>query len=199
MLLLIIATKMIQDFLIPFATIALAEMGDKTQLAMMALAAKHRHTMQIFLGAMLASVIVDGSAVALGNYFSKYMPRAPVSIAAGTLFILFGIYSLLTKEQEQGKTAAVTKRSVFFAAFALFFVSEFGDKSQLAALLFGTQYNLLLSLLGALAGIAAVLVIMLRIGKYVSKHLSEKTIRLLSSLLFIGIGLFTLLRALGAA
>lgn len=187
---------MIQDFLIPFATIALAEMGDKTQLAMMALAAKYRHTMQIFLGAMLASVIVDGSAVALGSYFSKYLPTKAVSIAAGTLFILFGIYSLLAKEEEGGKIAVVSKRSVFIAAFALFFVSEFGDKSQLAALLFGTQYNLLLTILGTLMAIAVLLALMLATGRYIRAHINEKKIKLLSSALFILIGLFTLLRAL---
>lgn len=190
---------MIQDFLIPFATIALAEMGDKTQLAMMAMAARYRHTLQIFLGAMLASVIVDGSAVALGSYFSKYLPRTAVSIAAGALFVLFGIYSLLAKEQEKGKIAVVSKRSVFIAAFALFFVSEFGDKSQLAALLFGTQYNLLLTILGTLMAIALLTALMLAAGRYIRAHVNEKKIKMLSSLLFIGIGLFTLMRAVGIA
>ncbi|MFH1222265.1 MAG: TMEM165/GDT1 family protein [Candidatus Micrarchaeota archaeon] len=192
---------MLQDFLIPFATIAIAEMGDKTQLAMMAMAARYKHTMQIFLGAMAASAIVDGSAVVLGNYASKYIPKTPVSIAAGILFIIFGIYTLLRKEgkegEKSGRAAAATKKSIFVAAFVLFFVSEFGDKSQFAALLFGTQYNLLLTLLGALAGIAVLLVVMLAAGKYISKKLNEKAVRLLSALLFIGIGLFTLLRALG--
>ncbi|MBI3037359.1 TMEM165/GDT1 family protein [Candidatus Woesearchaeota archaeon] len=187
---------MIQDFLIPFVTIAVAEIGDKTQLAMMAMAARHRHTTQIFLGAIAASAIVDGSAVVLGSYISRYIPKVPVAVAAAVIFMAFGIYTLLRKEEEK-KPRLLSKRSVLIAAFVLFFVSEFGDKSQFAALLFGTQYNLLLALFGALAGIAAVLVIMLSIGKYVSKHLSEKTIRLLSGLLFIGIGLFTLLRALG--
>ena len=84
-------------------------------------------------------------------------------------------------------------------AFLLFFVSEFGDKSQLAALLLGTQYNLPLALSGALTGIAAVLIVMLHIGKFVSRHLNEKVIRLLSALLFISIGLLTLLRLLGNA
>ncbi|MBI2549844.1 TMEM165/GDT1 family protein [Candidatus Woesearchaeota archaeon] len=191
---------MLQDFLIPFATIALAEIGDKTQLAMMAMAARYKHTMQIFLGAMAASAIVDGSAVALGNYASKYVPKAPVSIAAGVLFVVFGIYTLLRKEEnESAKAKGMTKRSVLIAAFILFFFSEFGDKSQFAALLFGTQYNLLLALLGALSGIAVVLAVMLHIGKFVSKHLDEKATRLLSALLFIGVGLFTLMRALGSA
>ena len=190
---------MLQDFLVPFLTIALAEMGDKTQLAMMAMAARYKHTMQIFLGAMTASAIVDGSAVVLGNYASRYVPKTPVSIAAGALFILFGIYSLLRKEEnESAKAKGMTKRSVFIAAFLLFFISEFGDKSQFAALLFGTQYSLLLTILGTLAAIAVLLVIMLAAGKYISKHLNEKAVRLLSALLFIGIGLFTLLRALGS-
>ncbi|MBI2580687.1 TMEM165/GDT1 family protein [Candidatus Woesearchaeota archaeon] len=190
---------MLQDFLVPFVTIALAEIGDKTQLAMMAMAARYRHTMQIFLGAMAASVVVDGSAVALGNYASKYVPKTPISLAAGALFILFGIYTLLKKEEnESAKAKGMTKRSVLVAAFILFFFSEFGDKSQFAALLFGAQYNLLLSLLGALSGIAVVLAVMLNAGKFISRHLSEEAIRIVSALLFIGIGLFTLLRALGS-
>lgn len=193
---------MLQDFLVPMATIAVAEIGDKTQLAMMAMAARYGHTMQIFLGAMAASAVVDGSAVALGNYVSKYIPKTPVTIAAGIIFVLFGIYTLLRKEgkegEKNGKAAAATKKSILIAAFILFFVSEFGDKSQFAALLFGTQYNLLLALLGALTGIAAVLIVMMFTGKFVSKHLNEKTVRLLSALLFIGIGLFTLLRTLGS-
>ena len=192
---------MLQDFFVPLATIAVAEIGDKTQLAMMAMAAKYRHTMQIFIGAMTASAIVDGSAVVLGNYASRYLPHKPISIAAGIIFVLFGIYTLLRKEGKEDektrKAATATKRSIFIAAFVLYFVSEFGDKSQFAALLFGTQYNLLLTLLGALVGIAAVLATMLLIGKYVSKHLNGKAVRILSALLFIGIGLFTLLRSLG--
>lgn len=186
---------MLQDFLIPFATIAIVEMGDKTQLAMMAMAARYKHTMQIFLGAMAASAIVDGSAVVLGNYLTRFIPRRPVSMIAGAVFILFGIYSLIKKDEKE-KTASPTKRSVFIAAFLLFFVSEFGDKSQFAALLFGTQYSLPLTLLGTLAAIAVLLVIMLAAGKYISKKLDEEKVNVFSAMLFIGIGIWTILRAL---
>ncbi len=186
---------MLQDFFIPFATIAIAEIGDKTQLAMMAMAAKYRHTMQIFLGAMAASAIVDGSAVVLGGYISRHIPKVPVAVAAALIFITFGAYTLLRKEEEK-KPHLLSKRSVLVAAFVLFFISEFGDKSQFAALLFGTQYNLLLTLLGALSGIAAVLAVMLNAGKFISRHLSEEAIRVVSALLFIGVGLFTLIGVL---
>lgn len=182
----------------PFVTIAFAEMGDKTQLAMMAMAARHKRTMQIFLGAIAASAIVDGSAVVLGSYISKYLPRTAVSVAAGAIFILFGIYSLMSGKGEKEKVAA-GKKSILLAAFLLFFVSEFGDKSQLAALLFGTQYNMLLAVLGTLVAIAALLAIMLHAGRYLGRRLNEKAVKILSALLFIGIGLFTLLGALGSA
>ena len=76
----------------------------------------------------------------------------------------------------------------------LFFVSEFGDKSQFAALLFGTQYNILLTLLGTLSAIGFLLMIMLTAGRYIGKMIDEKALRLLSGTLFIGIGILTLAR-----
>jgi len=182
-----------QDFLVPFVAIALAEMGDKTQIAMMAMAAKYRHTFQIFIGAMAASAIVDGSAVVIGSYISRYVPRAPVSIAAAALFIGFGIFTLMKKEG-RGKAPELSRSAVIAAAFMLFFVSEFGDKSQFAALLFGTQYNILLTLLGTLSAIGFLLMIMLTAGRYIGKMIDEKALRLLSGTLFIGIGILTLAR-----
>lgn len=187
-------TKMMQDFLIPFATIAIAEMGDKTQLAMMALAARHRHTLQIFMGAMAASAVVDGSAVALGSIISRYIPRNAVSVAAGIVFIAFGMLTLVKKE-EKGRARLLSKKALFIVAFMLFFVSEFGDKSQFAALLFGAQYNLLLAILGTLTAIGLLLIVMLNVGKYVSRKIDERKITILSAALFIGLGAYFLVKA----
>lgn len=187
--------EVLLDFLIPFATIFLAELGDKTQVAMMAFAARYRHALAIFFGAMSASAIVDGSAVFIGRYVSDFLPRFWVSVAAGVLFVIFGIYSLARKE-ESGKVKLAARKSVFIAAFMLFFVSEFGDKSQFAALLFGAKYNLALAVLGTLSAIASVLVVMLVAGNYVRKLFSERAIRLASSALFISIGALILLQAL---
>jgi Ca2+/H+ antiporter, TMEM165/GDT1 family len=179
---------------VPFITIAVAELGDKTQIAMMALAAKYRHTLQIFIGAIAASAVVDGSAVLLGAYFSIHLPKALLSLVAGVVFILFGAYMLLRGNEEES-SRKVTKKSVLAMAFLLFFTSEFGDKSQFAALLFGTQYNIILTLLGTLGGIALVLVVMLLAGKYLRAHLSEKHTRIFSSLLFLAIGVWLLIGA----
>lgn len=188
---------MISDFLIPFATIALAEIGDKTQIAMMALAAKHRHTVQIFIGAMAASILVDGSAVAIGGFAAKYIPYTAVSIVAGLLFIGFGMVTLFGKEKEE--MPKLSKKAVLAAAFTLFLVSEFGDKSQIAALLFGTQYNLALAFLGTICGIGSLLAVMLAVGKYVSKKIDERKVKMLSAGLFLAIGAYSLIKALAFA
>ena len=187
---------MLADILVPFATIALAEMGDKTQLAVFALATRHKHHLQIFLGSALASILADGSAVVLGSYLAKYVPRTQVTVAAGVLFISFGLYSLLKRGDGTEKAAHMSKHSVFIAAFLLFFLSEFGDKTQLTALLFGTQYNLFLTLIGVLSAMATLIALALLAGKLVKDRVNEKIIHTLSAVLFIVIGLFTLLKVL---
>ena len=69
---------MIQDILVPFLTIGLAELGDKTQLAILCLASKTRRHLQLLLGIILAFVIADGLAVFLGNYITNLIPNKSV-------------------------------------------------------------------------------------------------------------------------
>ena len=184
---------MLPDFFIPLATIAVAEIGDKTQIAMMALAARYRHALQIFMGAIVASVFVDGSAVVAGAFVAEHIPKGAVLAVSGILFIIFGIFTLAKKEDER-KVRPAGRKSVFIMAFSLFFVSEFGDKSQVAALLFGANYNMLLAFLGTISGIAIILAAMLLLGRFISRHLNEKALRIFSSLLFIAVGVATLVK-----
>ncbi len=72
----------------------LAEMGDKTQLATMALAAQYAAPVPVFLGAFLAMALVDGLAVAAGALLAKRIPERALKVAAGIIFILFGILTL---------------------------------------------------------------------------------------------------------
>jgi Ca2+/H+ antiporter, TMEM165/GDT1 family len=185
---------MLQDFFVPFVTIALAELGDKTQLAMMSLATRNRHLLSLFLGATTAAVIVDGSAVFLGRYLANHIPKTAVSVTAAIIFIAFGIFSLISKEGTQKKE--ITKKSAFATAFLLFFISELGDKTQLAALLFGTQYNLILTTLGVILAMSLLIFMALAAGRFIKEHLNETAVKITSASLFIGIGLFMLAKNL---
>ncbi|MBI2664635.1 TMEM165/GDT1 family protein [Candidatus Woesearchaeota archaeon] len=185
---------MLADLLLPLAVIAIAEIGDKTQLAMMSMAARYGHTLQIFFGAMVASALVDGSAVVFGSYVARFIPVNVLLVASGLIFVAVGVFTLIRREEESVKMKG--RKSVFLMAFSLFFVSEFGDKSQVAAFLFGANYNVFLAFLGAVAGIAIVLSLMLLIGKLIRRRLNEKIVRIASSLLFLILGVLTLAKAL---
>ena len=175
---------MLQDFFVPMLAMALAEVGDKTQLAMLALAMRHRHVFHIFAGAMGASALVDGSAVVLGTFVARYFERSFVSVLSGFLFVFFGLWMFFRREKEGKMRLQLGRRSVFFAAFMLFFVSEFGDKSQFAALLFGVRYNLFFAVLGSLAGIAVVLSVMLAFGRFIGSRIDVRLVRLGASVIF---------------
>ncbi|MBI2137891.1 TMEM165/GDT1 family protein [Candidatus Woesearchaeota archaeon] len=187
---------MFQDFFVPMLAMALAEIGDKTQLAMLALAMRHRHVFHIFAGAMAASALVDGSAVVLGTFVASYFEHSFISVFSGFLFVFFGLWMFFRREKEDNKHLQLGRRSVLFAAFALFFVSEFGDKSQFAALLFGVRYDLLFAVLGSLAGIAVVLSVMLAFGRFIGSRVDERLVRLGASVLFVAVGFFTVAEAL---
>jgi Ca2+/H+ antiporter, TMEM165/GDT1 family len=185
---------MLQDFFVPFIAISIAELGDKTQLAMMSLATRNKHILQLFLGATTAAVIVDGSAVLIGGYIADYIPKITVSIAAAIIFIVFGILSLISKDETQKKE--ITKKSAFATAFLLFFISELGDKTQLTAILFGTQYNLVLTALGVITAMALLILMAILAGSFVKHHLNEKVVKIASAVIFIAMGLFLLTKSL---
>ncbi|MDP2217863.1 MAG: TMEM165/GDT1 family protein [Methanolobus sp.] len=79
---------MIQDILLPFLLIGLAELGDKTQLAVLVLSMKtHRYT-SLLAGVMLAFALTEGIAILFGNYIAQRVPMDYVRIGAGSMFIL---------------------------------------------------------------------------------------------------------------
>jgi len=84
-------------FVSTFGLIFLAELGDKTQLAAMAMAARSHSPLAVFVGAMAGFGLVTLVGVAFGGLITRFVPEAYVRFAAGGLFILFGIFILLGK------------------------------------------------------------------------------------------------------
>lgn len=90
-----------QDFLIPFLTIGLAELGDKTQITVVCLASKTNKYIELLIGVTFAFVIVDGLAIVLGNYISHRIPTNYIQIISGVVFIIFGVIILLNSKDEE--------------------------------------------------------------------------------------------------
>ncbi|NGZ05456.1 MAG: TMEM165/GDT1 family protein [Magnetococcales bacterium] len=117
-----------------FALIFLAEMGDKTQLVCMTLAAKHRGW-PVFLGATGAFVVLNVLAVAFGAALAQWLPHNVMVLIVAGLFAAFGIQSLRASgqdEEEEENAEPKSGKSILLSAFLLIFVAELGDKTQIA-------------------------------------------------------------------
>jgi putative Ca2+/H+ antiporter (TMEM165/GDT1 family) len=115
-----------------FALIVAAEMGDKSQLVCMTLAAKYR-PIPIILGAMTAFALLNTLAVIFGMTISHLIPQYIVAIAVSILFAIFGIQAFRFQiESEEQIVIEKSNHSLFFNTFLLMTLAEFGDKTQLA-------------------------------------------------------------------
>lgn len=115
-----------------FTLIALAELGDKSQLVCMTLAARHAHW-PVLLGASLAFILLNLLAVIFGATVALWIPQFWISLTVAIIFALFGLHSLFSHEEDQSE--AVDEKpgyGVFLTTLALIFLAEFGDKTQIA-------------------------------------------------------------------
>ena len=115
-----------------FTLIALAEIGDKSQLVCMTLAARHRHW-PVILGASAAFLILNLLAVIFGSVIAEWIPEIWITWLVALLFAVFGIQSLMTEEEGEDEIVEEkTGHSIFLVTFLLILVAEFGDKTQIA-------------------------------------------------------------------
>lgn len=184
--------NMLDQFLSTFAAISLAELGDKTQLAVLALSAKHNKKAIVLLAAVLAFALANAIAAVLGSIFSFTLPTGTIKLAAGALFILVGLHTLFSREEEKQEKIASDK-NVFLSSFTLLFLMEMGDKTQLANLLFAAIYNPALVWLASTLAMSLLAVLAVAAGKQLFKRLNARTIKTISGMLFIIVGIAALI------
>jgi len=177
---------MLADMLIPFAAIGLAELGDKTQLAVLCLSSKTKRHIELLLGIILAFVIADGLAIILGNYITSYIPIQYLKILSGITFIIFGIFTLMNSKEEE---AQCELKQPFSSAFLLILISEMGDKTQIAAGLFATKYNPVWVFIGVIFALAVLSVMAVYLGKFIALKLNKRAISTVAGILFVLIGI----------
>ncbi|MDW7731646.1 MAG: TMEM165/GDT1 family protein [Methanolobus sp.] len=183
---------MIQDILIPFLLVGFAELGDKTQLAVLILSTKTRQYLSLLAGVMLAFIVTDGLAILLGSFITEIVPMDYVRIGAGLIFILFGVLTLVKREKEDEEDSYELK-SPFMSGFGLILVAEMGDKTQLASALFATQYNPLFVFIGVIMSLFVLSATAVFLGKFIMGRINKRTISLVAGILFILIGVSFLL------
>ena len=181
-------------FLAAFSFIFLAELGDKTQLAVITLCSRHDWKV-VLSGAMLSFALIDGLSVLVGRGIAEVVPLFWIQIIGGVMFIAFGLYILLHKERENESFRLTEKSSGFISTLILISLAELGDKTQLAVIALAAEYaEVVMVFLGVISGFLAITIIGVLIGKGLIHLVPQRYLRLISAVLFIGFGLIFLLQ-----
>src|SRR3989339_528940 len=183
--------------LIPFITtfimIAVAELGDKTQLLTFGLATKY--SARIVIAAVsCASALLMALAVIFGGLLNRFVPIIYIQTIAGILFIAFGFWTILGKEEaDDDEAEAKGKRSPFWLVFTAFLLAELGDKTQIATLALTAQYGSPFQVwVGATLAMIAVNTLGALAGKWTKDLIPKKNVKLVGAAIFIMFGLWTL-------
>lgn len=177
---------MLADMLIPLVAVGLAELGDKTQLSILLLSSKTRDHMQLFLGVMLAFLIVDGFAILVGSWITEVIPMDLLKMVSGIIFLVFG-FLILRGGSVEDKSRLYSGNS-FISGFVLIFMTEWGDKTQIASALFATRYDTLTVFAGVMIALTLLSLTAVYSGRFISTRIDKKTMTRIAGILFILMG-----------
>ena len=186
-----------EAFWASFLVVFLAELGDKTQLIVMAFAVKYNWR-SVFLGMTLGIFVVHSMAVAIGSLAGELIPVHLMTIIASCLFIGFGVWTLRGDDEGEDEDEA-TKSSRFGPLLTVamtFIIGEMGDKTQFAAMTMATQYeSWWLVLCGAVLGMVLADSLGIIAGTFLHRRLPAKKMRYLSAGIFLLFGVAGLLES----
>ena len=164
--------------------IALAELGDKTQLVCMTLAARHPPA-PVLLGAVLAFAVLNGLAVLFGASVAAWLPEWVTAAVVAALFAAFGWRAWRDAGAETVEVVEKSGRSVLLSTFGLIFLAELGDKTQLAVAGLASDQAALPVWVGGTLGLAAVSALGVLAGRTVLQRLPMPLLHRVSGVLFL--------------
>lgn len=185
-----------EAFLVSTGVVALAEIGDKTQLLAFILAARFKKPLPIVAGILVATLINHGLAGALGAWITAVISPEILRWILGLSFIGMAIWTMIPDEIEEEETKAVKLFGVFGATLVTFFLAEMGDKTQLATVAMAAHYATpLLVVIGTTLGMLIADVPAVFVGDKLAARIPMKLVHLVAAAIFALLGAATLLGA----
>ena len=176
--------------------VALAEMGDKTQLLAFILAARFKKPVPIILGILLATIVNHGLAGALGAWITSVISPDTMRWVLGLSFIGMAIWTLIPDKIEEEETQVAQKMGVFGATLVTFFLAEMGDKTQIATVALAAHYAApLMVVIGTTLGMLIADVPAVFVGNKFAAKIPMKLVHSIAAGIFAIMGLLTLLKA----
>ena len=186
-----------------FMTIFIAEMGDKTQLLLVAMAGKYKIP-HILTGTWLATVVLNLMAVGVGAALSNYLDMRIIKLVAGAAFFWFAYAALRNDEEEEEEERDMGRHlGPVFAIFGSFFIGELGDKTQLSAITLAANYtnhslmNAVYVFLGCTLGLILADLLGLIAGVVLKSKIPAGILNILSFIIFAVFGVLSIREAMG--
>jgi Ca2+/H+ antiporter, TMEM165/GDT1 family len=185
-----------EAFLVSTGVVALAEIGDKTQLLALVLAARFRKPVPIILGILVATLVNHALAGAAGAWIASLVGPTAMRWILGLGFIAMAAWTLVPDEFDEEKDGAAGRFGVFGTTLVAFFLVEMGDKTQIATVALAAKYGSLAAVVSGttlgmlLANVPAVL-----LGEVAAKKLPMRLVHGIAAAIFLVLGVSVLVGA----
>ncbi len=188
-----------EAFFVSLGVVAIAEIGDKTQLLAFVLAARFRRPIPIIAGIAIATLLNHGIAGWLGIFLSGFASEDWLRWAIGASFLIFAAWALIPDKLDEDGGPRMTDAGAFIATAVAFFLVEIGDKTQVATVALAAAYQSLTAVvLGTSLGLLLVNVPAVMMGEGAAKRLPMTWIRRGAAASFAALGIATLAGWIGA-
>ena len=184
-----------EAFLVSTGIVALGEMGDKTQLLAMLLAARFRKPLPIVLGILIATLANHALAGAVGQWVAEAIGPQWLRWIIGGSFLAMAVWMLVPDEIDEGETdARVLRLGVLGTTVVAFFLAEMGDKTQIATVALAARYSELAAVVaGTTLGMMLANVPAVYLGDRIAQRVSMTVVHGVSAAIFAVLGALTLL------
>jgi Ca2+/H+ antiporter, TMEM165/GDT1 family len=185
-----------EALLVSTGVVALAEIGDKTQLLAFILAARFKKPLPIIAGILCATVVNHGLAGALGAWITHNVSADILRWVLGVSFIAMAVWTMIPDKIEEEETHIAQRLGVFGATLITFFLAEMGDKTQIATIAMAAHYaNPVLVVIGTTLGMLIADVPAVFVGDKLATQIPMKLVHSIAASIFAVLGIATLLGA----
>lgn len=189
---------MLQSFLVSTSVVALAEIGDKTQLLSLVLAARYRKPLPIALGVLVATLANHAGAGGIGTLLAGWLSPSIMNWAVVASFALMAGWILVPDKLDEGEIVMPKKAmGVFGTTVFAFFLAEMGDKTQVVTIALAAQYKDFFAVVGGTTlGMMLANVPVIYLGSRFANSLHPKAVHIVASIIFVVLGAIALRNAL---
>lgn len=186
-----------EAFLVSFGLVFVAELGDKSQLMVLAFSARYR-PLPVLAGVGLAAGALNGLSVGIGAAVASAVPTTAITVVGGLTFLAFAAWTLRERslpDDDPSPSNHAVGSAVAAVALA-FLLAELGDKTMLVIITLAAQSSPLATWAGATAGLLAADALAIAVGRSLRARLAPSTVKLVSAIAFAAFGILLLVSAL---